>query len=190
MSIAIACPTCGAKLTAPDVTAGKVVKCPKCSASMTVPGTDFAPGSSRQQPPPLPPARVHPSRPYRPPPPVLEVEPVPYDDEPAPVSKGPSSDFNFVRRYMRWCGLRSFIFQVLLFAWTALMVLVWLGMSMSAVAKQPDHDPYLTRRQSEDAQAAALGMLSCCTCGGYLLFAIPLGIGAIATLEIGKSNRP
>jgi regulator of protease activity HflC (stomatin/prohibitin superfamily) len=37
MSIAVACPTCGAKLKAPDNAAGRKVKCPKCQQPVAVP---------------------------------------------------------------------------------------------------------------------------------------------------------
>jgi hypothetical protein len=37
MSISVLCPNCGAKLNAPDSTAGKKVKCPKCQTAMLVP---------------------------------------------------------------------------------------------------------------------------------------------------------
>lgn len=37
MPIAIACPTCGSKLKAPDTAAGKSVACPKCNARLSIP---------------------------------------------------------------------------------------------------------------------------------------------------------
>lgn len=37
MPIAIACPSCGAKMKAPDEAAGRKVKCPKCSTPLVVP---------------------------------------------------------------------------------------------------------------------------------------------------------
>ncbi|MEJ5277537.1 MAG: DUF4352 domain-containing protein [Thermogemmata sp.] len=37
MPIVVACPSCGARLKAPDAAAGKTVKCPKCGASMVIP---------------------------------------------------------------------------------------------------------------------------------------------------------
>ena len=43
MPISVACPVCGAKSTAPDAAAGRLVKCPKCRAALKVPG--FTPPS-------------------------------------------------------------------------------------------------------------------------------------------------
>ncbi len=40
MPIAVICPSCDARLNAPDAAAGKTVKCPKCKASMTIPTPD------------------------------------------------------------------------------------------------------------------------------------------------------
>jgi len=37
MPISVKCPSCGAKLNAPDQAAGKAVRCPKCQDSITVP---------------------------------------------------------------------------------------------------------------------------------------------------------
>ena len=51
MSILIACPSCGARLTVSDNAAGKTVKCLKCDASMDIP-TPPAPPPAQADPPP------------------------------------------------------------------------------------------------------------------------------------------
>jgi hypothetical protein len=40
MPIAVHCPSCDAKLNAPDAAAGKTVKCPKCKEAMVIPDAD------------------------------------------------------------------------------------------------------------------------------------------------------
>ena len=37
MPIAVLCPSCNARLNAPDASAGKTVKCPKCQAAIVLP---------------------------------------------------------------------------------------------------------------------------------------------------------
>lgn len=75
--------------------------------------------------------------------------------------------------------MRSFIFQVLLLAWTALMFL-W---AVAGVAATSDYrGPY--RDAHETGQA--MGML--CTFFFWIIIALPLAIAAIATFEGGKKN--
>lgn len=94
---------------------------------------------------------------------------------------------DFVRRYLKWCGLRSIIFQAALAAWTTVTVLAWLYMAMSMVAGD---DPRMSKRENEQVAANALALMSCCSCGGYMLIAGPLGIAAVATLETkGRNDR-
>lgn len=87
---------------------------------------------------------------------------------------------NPLKRYLRWAGTRSVIFQSLLLGWTVFASLATLGLLMTSLMQTPK------TREDENAQAAAVGMFSCCSCGGYCLVAIPLGIAAIATLETRK----
>lgn len=101
----------------------------------------------------------------------------------APVPRPPDiPERNPIKRYARYVGTRSFIFQVILFGWTAFMILVSLGLVMTTLMERPRD------RIEQDAQAAAFGTMSCCSCGGYCLFAIPLAIAAIATLETRKKS--
>ena len=44
MPIAVACPACGAKITAPDAAAGRRAKCPRCQGPVTVPAPAADPG--------------------------------------------------------------------------------------------------------------------------------------------------
>lgn len=80
-------------------------------------------------------------------------------------------DSNPLKIYLKFCGMRSFIFQVLLLAWTCFSFLLWIGMAISVAGKD------------NDVAANAIALGSCCGCGGYMLIAIPLGCFAIATLE-------
>src|SRR5438093_1205405 len=44
MPIAVLCPGCSSRITAPDAAAGKTVKCPKCKAPMVIPTPEPDPG--------------------------------------------------------------------------------------------------------------------------------------------------
>lgn len=83
MPIPLACPSCFAKLRAPDKMAGRETKCPKCGAAVTVP-------TSRHEN--LEIARASP--PLRPVPPVAPPTVQP-DGPPPPVLITPDEDFNF-----------------------------------------------------------------------------------------------
>jgi len=48
MPITIACPSCKARLNAPDTAAGKKVKCPKCQSPIPVPAAGGAPAPAKQ----------------------------------------------------------------------------------------------------------------------------------------------
>jgi len=50
MPIAIACPSCKARLQAPDSAVGKRVKCPKCQTPIPVPDAGESPAPARQSP--------------------------------------------------------------------------------------------------------------------------------------------
>lgn len=53
MSIIVVCPRCGAKLKAPDASAGRTFACPKCKETVTVPNSAHArPKSAISTPPP------------------------------------------------------------------------------------------------------------------------------------------
>lgn len=92
----------------------------------------------------------------------------------------PERTSNPFKRYARWAGTRSLIFQALLLGWTACVFLATIGLLVSTLAKNPRN------RIEEDAQAIAFGTMSCCSLSGYCLVAIPLAIAAIATLEARK----
>jgi hypothetical protein len=87
---------------------------------------------------------------------------------------------NVFQRYMHWAGTRSIIFQSLFLGWTAFAVLSTCGLNFALV--KPGHQ----MREEREAEASSIMLASCCGCGGYLLFAVPLGIAAIATLETRK----
>lgn len=90
---------------------------------------------------------------------------------------------NVWQRYRRWAGTRSLIFQSLLLGWTAFASLLAFGWMLSIAGKQP------RTRYEEDAQNVAVASSLCCSLGGYCLFAVPLGIAAIATLEMKSSDK-
>jgi len=82
MTMTVSCPTCGARLKAPEDSAGKTVKCPKCGAGMVIPAA--AP----------------------PPPPVVTARPRPapepeddQDDEPPRPSRRRSSRRRVTEEY-------------------------------------------------------------------------------------------
>lgn len=187
-AIRFTCPTCRTVLSAESGYAAKKIACPRCGQRLMVP-----------MPPELP---RHPNAPNKT---VLgEIESIdtsmpnqapiaakqPVDLQSTPenedredrleIARRSERPRNIFQRYHRWAGTRSIIFQSLLLGWTAFMFLATSGLLFSASAKQPE-----TRRE-QDAQATALGMLSCCSCGGYFLVAFPLGVAVIATLESRK----
>lgn len=87
MSIAVACPTCGSKLNAPDNLLGKKVKCPKCAGSILVATATATPGSSvpkKSQPAPVPSTLPSSRRPKAPPPPKAEEEAALVHSSPSP----------------------------------------------------------------------------------------------------------
>ena len=91
-----------------------------------------------------------------------------------PKSGPPDIDLNIFKRYQKWAGIRSIIFQLLFVGWTAFAFLGTCGMMI----------PFLGQSgENEDAAMTGSMMFSCCGCGGYLIIAIPLAFAAIATLE-------
>lgn len=92
MSIAVLCPTCQARVSAPDSAAGKTVKCPKCKQPMVIPGgpAESAGGSPfdfTAPAPPPPPSRPVATGGRKPPRPAAEQPMDLDDDEPAPPRK-------------------------------------------------------------------------------------------------------
>jgi hypothetical protein len=84
----------------------------------------------------------------------------------------------FLGRYRRWCGLRSFIFQMICLGWTAL----WLCRLMYLLSLAGYFDP-----AAESLAAQIITNLAWYYCGGFwALVALPTGIAAIATLEANK----
>jgi len=88
MPIAIACPSCGARLTAPDAAAGKRVKCAKCQTVVPIPESDS--GFEVVEAPPV-------ARPARPAVPVRKPTAVVEEDDDKPLrpktrSKRPVDD--------------------------------------------------------------------------------------------------
>src|SRR5262245_11675410 len=67
MPISVVCPSCSAKLGAPDAAAGKKVKCPKCQGSIVVPAPkakpDFEVVEDEPAPPEKKPAASTPAKP-------------------------------------------------------------------------------------------------------------------------------
>jgi hypothetical protein len=80
MPIAVLCPTCSARLNAPDASAGKKVKCPKCRNPMIIPGPAAAPV------PPPPPPRPAPAAPPPAPAPAPPAGALPFDFDAAASS--------------------------------------------------------------------------------------------------------
>ncbi len=95
---------------------------------------------------------------------------------------------SWLGRYKDYCGKRSFGFQCWLFVWTILCVLILLYMVGST--KPPTYDGVPLRYiQNPDKRAIAQipqTMSVCCPLGTWFIFAVPLGIAAIATFGKGK----
>ncbi len=84
-------------------------------------------------------------------------------------------------KYKTRCGGRSFIFQCILAGWTAFMLFVGFGMMVVSVPKG--------RNPSDQATMDFTFAGLCCPIGMWLLFAVPLGIAALATLNKAKSEE-
>jgi len=100
------------------------------------------------------------------------------------TSLPPRRKFNLrthFRHYINWCGMRSFVFQVALAAWTGFLAFGYLGLMVSMTT-----DRSLHRYGTQDVGNSLL-MGLCCSIGTWFLVAFPLGIAAIATFQ-GKGR--
>lgn len=95
------------------------------------------------------------------------------------VRKATSKRAGAIARYKHRVGTRSFIFQVILIGWTAMMAAWICSFSISATGRS---DVRGSPDERDDA-AAELGAGWCCLGGVWALVAFPCGIAAIATLE-------
>lgn len=147
-----------------------LVACPHCGQQLTVPSV-YAAGE-----PIAPPVQAIPvsSQPQ-----IPQFNKKTAEDAAKHVKRSLETGNSWIRKYMAWSGLRSFIFQTILAGWTAFMLFIGFGTLVSASSRR---DYY-----SDESAGAAILVGMCCPIGAYLLIAIPLGIAAIATLE---SNRP
>ena len=167
MPVKYKCPGCNSSLSIPSGKVGQSVKCPKCQQRFVAP--------------PVQQKEVH----------QIENSDVAIDtsDFAGGVSRAASRSQSGFQRYMHWCGTRSFIFQTLLGAWTAFMLMFLVLMMLSAVqsSRESRSDDFGFRRRSKGADGFALLVAMACPLAIYSLVAIPLGVGALATLE---SNPP
>lgn len=161
------CPKCQKPLLIKSEFGGRPVKCPKCGDVFTAPL--------------IPPVITHAE--YS----EGETPPVAIDTSrrnPAIKSKDIIQKSRaWVSAHKKRCGTRSFIFQTILLAWTAFMFLAGFGLMLSAASSTSDamDSPFASRRSG--AAGAFLFVGICCPLGVYSLLAIPVGIGAIATLK-------
>ncbi len=184
--IAFPCPKCQATLKAPEEKVGARTKCPYCGSPVQVPGRPAsAPWYVDDVLPVEVPAQVEDlvkqDKPMNAP--SQRAREVERPSEGGREREGDKPSYNIIQRYKQWAGTRSIIFQSILVGWSAFALLATCGLLIPASMKKPQF------QEDEDAQASAIGMLSCCSCGGYFLIAFPLGIAAIATLESRKNNR-
>lgn len=90
---------------------------------------------------------------------------------------------NLIKRHKERCGVRSFIFQCILLAWTIFMGLITLGLMVSTLPERGS--------RASDAEVGAWSFVGlCCPCATYLLIALPLGIAALATLQSNGRQTP
>lgn len=90
-------------------------------------------------------------------------------------------------RWQRYSGGRSFLFQMIVLGWTALIACVTLANSLGMVKRS--ESPYSHHYGDDEALATSLGLSWCCMGGAWLLIALPCGIAAIATSEGGRGRR-
>ena len=166
MSTIYKCPSCGASLAVPESKVGFLLKCPRCDSTFT--------------------AAPHPQRAESPE--QIGGFSIDTSQKPIRVQQNTTRPNSWLRRYMHWSGTRSFIFQTLLAAWTAFMLMVLCLFMLSAVqaARESRDDNFGFRRRSEGADGFALLVAIACPMSVYALVAIPLGVGALATLESNK----
>jgi hypothetical protein len=161
-NVTFPCPRCGGILKMLPSLDGTTVTCPLCNNPFTMPTTAIGP---------------------TPPPSPLVNTPRP------PRQSGLRTANQFhspIRRYLRWAGTRSFVFQSILAGWTAFMLCAGLGIFAVYLM-----DARLQSQWEGDRQAVAMGFMLlgvCCPMGIYLLLAIPLGIAAIASLECNSDQ--
>jgi len=158
------CGRCGAGMESPDGLAGQHEQCPKCGASVRVPAEPTAPLARA-----VDQRREETRKPAAAPPLIVPSS--------APRRRG-----NWIKRYKRRCGTRSFIFQCIVLAWTLFMGLIALGLMMASL---PDRGS-----RASDAEIGAWGFMGiCCPCATWILVALPFGIAALATLESGRTQE-
>lgn len=171
------CPQCGKRYKVTTPRPGMVIAC-VCGAKFGC-TAEFPPGVEqadyRTDPPPVP---SNPSTPS-----ILPEPPINPNAHKFPHTFGQHVDHteSMLRRYSRWCGLRSAILQAILAVWTALhfawVVLAFINFLF-------DHPrvrvgAYGTVYRSDDLFMAAM----CCPFSIWVLLACPLAISAIVTLE-------
>ncbi len=86
----------------------------------------------------------------------------------------------WLKKYRRWCGNRSFIFQVILVAWTIFMfiqIMPELERPTNRALQDEGVNPY-------DPDEVVMHRFSTvgCPIGVWFIIVLPLGIAAIATL--------
>lgn len=149
------CPHCQVSLAITQDLIGKRVKCSFCQNVFAVP----------------------------PPPPEIQINTIPVSrKQNHPVFRDHKT---WLKSYMQKVGQRSFIFQVALFAWTCLMILLVAWLMFNAANSSGINSPYASERANSAGLFMFAGLL--CPMIFYLLLAVPLGIAAIATLETRKS---
>lgn len=86
----------------------------------------------------------------------------------------------WLKKYRRWCGNRSFIFQVILVAWTIFMfiqIMPELERPTNRALRDEGVNPY----DPDDVVMHRFSTVGC-PIGVWFIITLPLGIAAIATL--------
>ena len=112
-----------------------------------------------------------------------QTHPTPTANHPPPVPAKPAAHWNFFAKWKRWSGTKSFIFQIVLIGWTTLFLFLGLASLFMAAADSHSQNPFENPQDAQTANAAVFGGSLCCLIGVWALVAIPLGIGAFATLK-------
>lgn len=168
------CPNCSKLLAIRSEHEGKKVKCPGCKTAFVVPLSPVI--APRLQPVTTDTAPRFPIG--------NSSKPVVHE-----VSRTNDVGKSWLSQYIEWCGIRSFVFQAILLAWTVFMCIVGFGLLLSAstTSKTSINSPIQAERDGAAVAVMLVGL--CCPLGTFLLLAIPLGIAVIATFESKKHSQ-
>ena len=88
-----------------------------------------------------------------------------------------------MKKYIKYCGTRCFIFQCCLLIWTTLMLILLVAL-VSDTITETEHYVNIREMSPKDAEAE-VGASACCPFGLWFIVAFPLFIAAIMTFKKG-----